>query len=178
MGVFVVVENIDHGVFADRESDAVLVHHARERALARVDVLGLAAKAYGLAQVIALEAQIGRGAAYLVGLGAGEAREAVGVGKAEALIHLGRDIGLAALPQLDAKEARRRDRRTHLPVRRKAVLAGVRGGEFRIALWQHGELAMRTDRFGLGRRLRLRRVGFGLFPRRVRRAGLVPEMVV
>ena len=80
VGVFVGVEKIDDGEFADRQHQAVLRHRTGELVDVGVNLLRFAAEVDGLADEIALHARVRIIRAELVGLAARETGDAVGVG--------------------------------------------------------------------------------------------------
>jgi hypothetical protein len=77
--VCVGVENIDDGIFADREHQAVSGLGATELVQVGLELLGLTAQIYGLAEEAALDKKIRIRLAYFESFAAGISRHAKGV---------------------------------------------------------------------------------------------------
>ena len=98
MRVFVVVEYIRDGEFADREYETVRGLRAAKLVRRGIDFLVVAAEISGLPDERARHACIGNQFADFISFAAGKARNAERRTQAEALIDLGIDPQLGAVP--------------------------------------------------------------------------------
>ncbi len=125
-----------------------------------VGSLGCAAEIDGLAQEQPLELEVGRALADLVGLAAGEAGHAQGVGEAKALVDLRIDPDLGPSPGPHAAIEGEIEGLPPIGVGVQAVGPRIGRGEGRIGLFGQGGLRMKGPELGpIRRRGRFRRGG-------------------
>ena len=160
MRINIVVEDVADGEFAERDDNAVLVdlagnlvlhrlQHFAARAFVGISLAFAAAvEADDLAQKIALEPHIGRGAPHLgdgaVDIGGG----ADGIGEAVADVDLWIEIGRAAFPQAQTDENVRRRADIRLAARGETIRPVVKRAKARIGLHDIGRLRMDAILFG------------------------------
>ena len=166
MRVCIGVEDIDDGVFADREHQAIGGLRAAELIEVGFELLRLTAQIYGLAQKSALDQHIRLRPADLVGFAAGVSRHPKGVAEPEALVDLRIDPDFGAPPRPDTGIECGIDRFSAIGGRAEALGSLIRGPECRLqqpdicCLAVNGP-ALRFDLLGLFRgdrhTLRLRR---------------------
>ena len=104
MGVAVGVEHINNREFAQRQCDVVGRLGATQRVGRRFVRRGGIPQCEYLAREGAIQAEVGRRLADLVGLAAGKSGHSDGVAEAEPLIDFGIDVKRRARPQADAQK--------------------------------------------------------------------------
>src|SRR6516162_7966224 len=99
--IFIGVEDVDDGVFADREHQAVGGLGAAELVQVGLELFSLAAQIDRLAEEPSLNQKIGIRLAYFIGFAAGISRRAKGVAEPEPLVDLRIDPDFGARPRPD-----------------------------------------------------------------------------
>ena len=154
MGVDVAVEEVAERELAGDHGDALDIAGSGDGVRAVGHFLGLAAQAEGLAQEVAVGAQLREGRAGLLRLAVDEARDAQRPRQAEALTEFRVVVELGVLEELQAEEERRRGRRLRL-VRHEALRTAIGRAEAGHALVHEGGLAVQREARVLDRLVRV-----------------------
>jgi len=150
VGVCIGVEDIDHREPAHPEHQAVGGPRAAQLVLIGIDRLALAAQIDGLAEKEALQPEIGRALADLIGLAARKAGDAERAVEPEPLVDLRVDPHLGAAPWPQARIEGRIEGLAALG-RRQAVLPDIGRAEVRHPLVDEGRLGVDGEGLVLGR---------------------------
>ena len=141
MGVAIGVEHVANAELADRQHQPVGAPAPRELVGGGLDRLAVSAQPDRLAEEQALQPDIGRAPADLIGLRAGKARDAQRIGQPEALIDLRVDPRLRPVPRPHTCVERGVERLPHLPGR-QAVRPGIGRAEAEHPLRHQRRLRM------------------------------------